>query len=1047
MSGPWEKYQQPNTETATGPWNKYGNSPSVELPAFPIDDHINNHVKDMPIEKQAEQKGGFVSFLGKMADPWLNMGYSTASSLNRGMAHFTDTMDLLGKFVGRTTGASRGGIFEAGAKSFNENAKYWQDKADKNGISFMEELLGEATGGAVPGVAEFTLNVASGLSIPAISGGEKAKEHEQDPVIGGLLEAAKTGTLAGMFKMIQPFSRFIQASMMGTTFGLMGAAEAPEGQKLKEGFKGVGTGLLFSSMSSPGGVKIRDIYPEIGNTMPEFRKGIENEAEGNKLEEDHIEKPAEAKKDNSDQSIKGVGAAAVGKNFDPDISDLTNNLKNVPKDTSFEDKLDIADKLKKEYTGVMGKAKTALSGLKNIYEVSKDWYLHRPEYTTFDNMFNKYLGGRDMTGMKVDKFSKSIQKSMPDRQQKAITNWILANGDEATLRDRAEKTTDPENKKGYEDALKLSTEAKGFAESIRQYWNRKLDENIEAGILDHGVENYVHAIVKGRPEKDTNTQRLLSESNSGMLRKNPSYAKKRIFDTLFDGEQEGYSYEKRIGYLIADYEKSFGEAVNARGFIKSLTDGDATDGRPLAVTMGGGTPLPKGETPAESYLIKPRAISIKKVNEVTGEKENIDTTGYKTISHPALRNYKWATKDNDGNPIFVEGELLVHPEAYKKLDALLGKSAIKENVVGRNVLKGSSEVKGTLLGFFSTFHQVGLAQHMLTHGVSPFSPPEIDLENPLTKSLIEHTLKVYDGDGMSSFREGLTGPGLIKYIPKLGPFAEQYTEYLFGNNGYIPRAKVHLAETLYARNKERYPELNEDQVLKLSADQANGALGGQNNEALGRSKTMQDLLRLAGLAPDFLESRMKFTGQALKPYGREQLTAVVVRGAIGMYVIAKTIEGIASMIDDNNSVHYKRPFSVTIDDKEYSLRSMQGDLWHLVSDPRSFVYYRLNPIVVKPAIEAITGRDNWGRKKDAEQQLKDLATTAVPIAGQGFFHREDYSLWQSIMQSMGVSSWNAETEAQKMMKEIGEQKAAIKKEIDEQKDPDLKKLKKKHYGG
>ena len=110
----------------------------------------------------------------------------------------------------------------------------------------------------------------------------------------------------------------------------------------------------------------------------------------------------------------------------------------------------------------MGKAKTALSGLKNIYEVSKDWYLHRPEYTTFDNMFNKYLGGRDMTGMKVDKFSKSIQKSMPDRQQKAITNWILANGDEATLRDRAEKTTDPENKKGYEDALKLSTEAKGF---------------------------------------------------------------------------------------------------------------------------------------------------------------------------------------------------------------------------------------------------------------------------------------------------------------------------------------------------------------------------------------------------------------------------------------------------------------------------------------------------------------------------------------------------------------------------------------------------------
>ena len=1005
-------------------------TPNMELTPFPIDDHINNHVKDMLLEKQVEQRNGFMSFLHATSNAWLNAGYEASASVNRGLAHFSDTMDLFTKFIEKADPykSSHGDLFEKSAKTFNDNTKYWQDKADKNGISFLEDLFGEATGGAVPGVAEFALDVASGLTIPAAAGYEKAEEHHQDPFIGGVLEAAKTGTLAGMFKMIQPFSRYIQATMMGGTFALEGAIDAPKGQKTKEAAKGAGMGLLFSSMSSPGGVKLSDVYPEIGRTVPEFRKQVKEESQV----------PPEENKTVADEQVKGPGAATAGRNFDPDISDLTENLKNIPKDTSFEDRLNIGDKLKKTYTGILGKANTALSGLKNMYEVTKDWYLHRPKYTTADDIVNTYIGNREISGMKVDKFAKDIRKAMPDKQQEAVTNWILANGDEATLRERSATTSDPEMKKGYEDALKLSTEAKGFAEGVRQYWSRKLDENIEAGILDHGVENYVMRIVKGRPEKDTNAQRLLSESNAGMLRKNPSYAKKRIFDTLFDGEQEGYSYEKRIGYLLGSYESAFGEAINARAFIKSLTDGDAKDGRPLSVTMGAGSPLPKGETPAEGYLIKPRAVSIK-----TGEKENLDTTGYKIYDHPALRKYKWATKDNDGNPIFVEGDLLVHPEIYKRLNALLGKSAIKESTIGRGLLKSSSMVKGTLLGFFSTFHQTHIGVRTITRGESPFTPDNIDLNDTQTVSLIQHGLKVYDGDAMSSFREGLTGPGLIKYIPGVGGFAEQYTEYLFGNNGYIPRIKVHLAKEFYKRNAEHYPELNEDQLLKLSADQINAAIGGQNWEAMGVSKTFQDLLRIGALAPDFLVSTWRAKGQALKPYGREQLTAIALRGTIMLYMGAKLIEGIAHMVDDKNEVHFLKPFTVTIGDREYTIRSEQGDIQHALQDPRNFIYYRLNPAVIKPAIEGITGRDNWGHKRDVEQQIKDWATSAVPIAGQGFFKKEDYDLYQSVLQSIGVTSWNAETEAQKVMKEIKAQKAQMKKEIDEAQGGEIKKMKRK----
>jgi hypothetical protein len=61
----------------------------------------------------------------------------------------------------------------------------------------------------------------------------------------------------------------------------------------------------------------------------------------------------------------------------------------------------------------------------------------------------------------------------------------------------------------------------------------------------------------------------------------------------------------------------------------------------------------------------------------------------------------------------------------------------------------------------------------------------------------------------------------------------------------------------------------------LTASQANAAFGGLNYRLLGRNKTLQDVFRLTFMAPDFTEARARFVGQAAKPYGHEQLTALV----------------------------------------------------------------------------------------------------------------------------------------------------------------------------
>jgi hypothetical protein len=986
----------------------------IELPPFPIDDYVDAHVKDMTPEKQVEHRNGFTSAMSAIAQPWQAVGYTAAGALNRGMAQFSETMDLLAKFTERAGVGKRGGLFENSAKSFNDNADYWKGRADKVGVGFLEELFGEAVGGAVPGVTDFALKVASGFTIPAVSGAENAMEHDRDPFIGGIMEAVKTGTLAGMFKMIQPFSRYIQATMMGSTFALQGAMTAPEGKELEEGAKGLGTGLLFSSVSSPGGVKLRDIYPELGRTVPEFRKEIEAETAA---------KEAASKESLAQDETLAVGAAEA--NFKQpldDIDQLTQSLESIPKTTSFSDRLNISGQIAKIYQGVMAAPKNAFEKIKSGGAAAWDWYKNSAvELGPLDIVFNKYLGDIQISGMKTKQWAEQIIGTMSREKRTAVANYVAAGGDLQKLRDWAEKSKDAEVKKGYEDALSLTPEEKTFAENIRNYYSAKLDKAVEAEIIDHGVTDYVNQVINKKEDRD----KMLAEVNSGLFRKNPSFTKQRIFEHFFDGEQQGYSYEKDIGKLITAYESSFNKAILTRKFIKDLPEQLASDGKPAAIVSGSGTAVPKGETPAEAYLIKPKTI------------KDEDYGLYKEIPHSAFRAFKWAEKDAEGNPIFVEGNLMVHKEIYKKLKNALTSSAIQQNVVGRALLKGGAFLKDTLLSggiVPAPFHQVTEYEHAAGHMVNPFNTKPIDVNDPIQRDLIQHELMIYNHDGSALFEEGAASGGLFDLIPALGSMHKEYKEYLFQKK--IPEIKMSMAMDAFERNTERYPELSRDQVLTLTSRQANHAFGELNYAAMGRNKTLQDVLRLTTLAPDFLEARAGFAGQALKPYGREQLAALT-RLALVNLAVARVIGAVLGDETDRDPVAYaefvaKHPFSCVIGGKEYGIRTVPGDILHLVSDPRSFIYHRLNPATTKPLIEAVTGRDVWGRKKDVAGQMGDFAKGFVPLPAQGFFQKEDYDLYQSIMQTIGITSWNAPSDAEIAIMELHKQQSEMREQVKKQ---------------
>jgi hypothetical protein len=339
--------------------------------------------------------------------------------------------------------------------------------------------------------------------------------------------------------------------------------------------------------------------------------------------------------------------------------------------------------------------------------------------------------------------------------------------------------------------------------------------------------------------------------------------------------------------------------------------------------------------------------------------------------------------------------MLVHPDHWNHLNSILKSSRLAQQPVTAALLKVGAFAKQTKLSL-SPFHTVQEGVHSMAHRVNPANPMHIDMADPVQKSLVDHGLMVADPRGYELFTEGMGGGGLVGKIPGLGALQQWYTEMTFRD--YIPRLKMSMAVDALERNRAVYAKdirsrkVTDDQIVALTSRESNAAFGEQNYRMMGRSSTAQDFLRLVLLAPDFLEARARFVGQALKPYGQEQRIALALMGATlyaGGRVLNKTLD------DD---YHWDKPFSVFRNGKEYRLRTILGDTQHLLSDPRSFWYNRLSPIT-RTASEYVTGRDDRGIKRSSMEQFVDFLSWFKPIPLQV---RPGESAGQAALASAGV---------------------------------------------
>jgi hypothetical protein len=216
-----------------------------------------------------------------------------------------------------------------------------------------------------------------------------------------------------------------------------------------------------------------------------------------------------------------------------------------------------------------------------------------------------------------------------------------------------------------------------------------------------------------------------------------------------------------------------------------------------------------------------------------------------------------------------------------------------------------------------------------------------------------------------------------------------------------------MALHAFDRNVARYGnKLDPGTIAELTARQANAAFGELNYKLMARNPSVQDFLRLTLLAPDFLEARTRFIGQALKPYGAEQRAALMLMGA-SLYVTARALN---KWLDDDP--HWTKPFSVFYNGREYKLRTVLGDVSELATDPRRFLYNRFSPWL-KIGATVGTGRDYRGIKLTGWEQVKDALSWLVPIPLGG---QEGANTTQRILGSSGVSNKPAPSAVNNMYK-------------------------------
>lgn len=712
----------------------------------------------------------------------------------------------------------------------------------------------------------------------------------------------------------------------------------------------------------------------------------------------------------------------AGRSLDHVTDWLRANGVDSPK-KSLAERMNIASKFADTLHNVKTSAQKALLKAQALWKAAVETYKHLPTDTDFRHVIKSWIYSDQRTGLATHQFVKELVAKVPNAdRRKAMSIWLDADGDKSLLQFQSDSVPDA-YRKPWELAMKLTDDEKQLAMKIKQDFEAKLDDGQKVGIIDQGRADYgvpQRWKIKPEPAGDPSGERKGTPGNpfARLDSRSPFFSFQRETPSYYDGiMSKGVPENLDIAHLVATYDQAFHKSLSSRGMIGALQEAKAKDGLPVVKISGSARQV--SNDGGKTYF----------VDSKTRSKSDVSADGrpYQPVDHSSLRGWAARFKDDDGNPIMVKGDMLVHPDHVKYLENELVNSGLRDVPFVGGLMQTQAFLKASKLSA-SAFHLMTIGEHMASHLVNPFLGDfKIDLRKGDQSLLVRNGLELGMSGPQAAFAEGLAGGhgGLFNKIPGLGDLSAKMTDWMFKD--YIPTIMMKTGLHVLEANRKRYGDkLTPDQIAELTARQMNAAGGLLNKRLagadgnfwgqLGANKTVMDLNRMALMAPQFLEARLRVVGQALKPYGAEQRKMLILQVGI-LYVGARVLN---QLLDDDPHWH-DNPFSVVYKGRAYSIRTIVGDFYHLLNDPASFAAGRLAPLTKILMEDAVMGgRDlRTGARKDvpfdtqsksfrmAQNMVMDLANWLTPIPAEGLLPGaagKDQSIAGMALSSGGVGS-------------------------------------------
>lgn len=358
------------------------------------------------------------------------------------------------------------------------------------------------------------------------------------------------------------------------------------------------------------------------------------------------------------------------------------------------------------------------------------------------------------------------------------------------------------------------------------------------------------------------------------------HAKQRVFETIIEGWVEGYELkvEGAINNLKILKEEIVRTIAN-KNFLKAM----------------------------------------QKIKDVDGNKLITDKhlEGYKQIEHPNFVSWKWAGKvkegeiygkntfiDDEGN-VFEKRVLYAPKKQADNLNNIFGVSKIKYVKFGpisvANITKYNAIAKAWILQT-SLFHHLAFLRSYYLPGLSPKKWSELTPKGAFNQGM--EAIERLDPIIVLGVRNGLTlgvrqdwDEALLREKTIFGrvldktkatkqvkdsitKLRELQSDWLFGEMGASLKSKMFIIE--YREQLKKRPTDNPDIIAREVASMVNDDFGGLHLERMGRDPTLQHILRLMLLAPDWTESNVR-TMVKMFPMGKDGSRYYTSKAAGKMY--------------------------------------------------------------------------------------------------------------------------------------------------------------------